>query len=99
MAMTWGWRSPRRKLKEGNSVIELPSGEMRVARHHHQLLDASFGYLTQTGSGVRQAPLSRAWSRLAMPASSMKVALTAPFAAADAVPASGVPMTPPGAIA
>ena len=42
-AMTCGWRSPRRKLKNGNSVIELPSEEMRVARHHHQKLDSSLG--------------------------------------------------------
>src|SRR5688572_18489613 len=36
--MTWGCRSPRMKLKNGNSVIVPASGEMRVARHHHQKL-------------------------------------------------------------
>src|SRR3972149_95625 len=60
MASTWGWRSPRRKLKKGNSVIGLPSGEMRVARHHHQTLEVSLGYLTQTGGGgVEKGDLHR----------------------------------------
>jgi hypothetical protein len=40
--MTWGWRSPRRKLKKGNSLI-VP-GMIRVARHHHQKLEVSVGY-------------------------------------------------------